>query len=478
MILDRRPVEVGSLVENIRDGYRGTVVYVGTMQFGCGKWVGLILDDVSGTTNCTVRGKHFFTSNKKYGIFVREPWIKLVSDGADTTSPATARRLQRLPKHEIVEMPKFKTKWIAVGQLWIQLVGDGADTTPPAPAKVPTRRVAEKRVNSLQEEAKSLRRNVTSLLTIPPAAETFILNSGILPQNSMDPEHRASPPPPGDGPTQPSVDHLIWGPRLQLIGLGFAFYVGVFLLSHILSAALSRTYRSLLAKEKVFWCLAATRAVFGIQSTVAGLRALTGDSALSRDKVRGQEDWSWFHILTATGFFVFENVALHASSVVFWSFDLPLATHHFFALSGFAAAVVWDSLGHFLAMVTLLLEMSTPFTCISWMLLKAGWARSLFWRANQWVMIHMFHCRMVLTYYMWWVSWCHWEEISTHAVLPQRLLFFSGLALLTVVINPIWTHKKTMQLLNPVDWNFGGKPAPLNGPAADQSEVAVKPHAS
>uniref|UniRef100_A0A8D3A5M3 CLN8 transmembrane ER and ERGIC protein n=1 Tax=Scophthalmus maximus TaxID=52904 RepID=A0A8D3A5M3_SCOMX len=232
------------------------------------------------------------------------------------------------------------------------------------------------------------------------------------------------------------------------------------------------------AKERVFWDLAATRAAFGVQSTVAGLWALTGDDALTADKVRGQEDWSWFNVLTATGFFAFENVALHASSVAFWSFDLPLATHHFFALSGYAGAVVWDSLGHFLPMVTLLLEVSTPFTCISWMLLKAGWARTMIWRANQWVMIHMFHCRMVLTYYLWWVALTHWGELSAHVALPQRLLFFTGLALLTLIINPIWTHKKTMQLLNPVDWNFGNAPAPLNGADDGRPVVSVKPHAS
>ncbi|KAG7465810.1 hypothetical protein MATL_G00157680 [Megalops atlanticus] len=265
-------------------------------------------------------------------------------------------------------------------------------------------------------------------------------------------------------PAAPAGDYASWDVRCQVIFLGFAFYSGVFLLSHVISAACFQTYRSLLAKEKVFWDLAATRAAFGVQSTFAGLRALTEDSALAADKVAGQEAWSWFHVLTATGFFLFENVALHASSAVFRSFDLPLATHHFFALAGFAGAVVWDSLGHYLPMVTLLLEMSTPFTCISWMLLKAGWSRTLFWKANQWVMIHMFHCRMVLTYYMWWVSWCHWEAISRHVALPQRLLFFTGLALLTVLINPVWTHKKTMQLLNPVDWNFSNKQVPQGYP--------------
>lgn len=273
---------------------------------------------------------------------------------------------------------------------------------------------------------------------------------------------------------QPSSDNFLWDYRFQLITLGFGFYATIFLLSHLLSAALSKTYRSLLAKEKVFWNLAATRAAFGIQSSVAGLRAITKDTNLSRDKVIGQEDWSWFNILTATGFFLFENVAFHASNVVFQSFDLPLATHHFFALSGYAGAVVCDSLGHYLPMVTLLLEMSTPFTCISWMLLKAGWACSVFWKANQWVMIHMFHCRMVLTYYLWYVTVTHWGELSVHVAIPIRLIFFTGLTLLTFLINPIWTHKKTMQLLNPVDWNFSNKPAPLNGVTRSDSRVSMK----
>ncbi|KAF7657301.1 hypothetical protein LDENG_00029350 [Lucifuga dentata] len=291
----------------------------------------------------------------------------------------------------------------------------------------------------------------------------------------MDPDHQTSPVPLSDHLSQPSTVYFSWGFRFQIVSLGFGFYSAIFLLTHLLSLILCRTYQSLLAKEKVFWDLAATRAVFGIQSTVAGLRALTEDSALSREKVMGQEDWSWFNILTAIGFFIFENVALHTSSVVFRSLDLPLAMHHFFALAGYMTAVVWDSMGHYMPMVTLLLEMSTPFTCISWMLLKVGWAHSLFWKANQWMMIHMFHCRMVLTYYMWWFGLKHWEELIMYVSLPPVLLFFTGLTLLTFVLNPIWTHKKTMQLLRPVDWNFDNKAVPLNG---SQAEVSVKPHAS
>ncbi|XP_049595879.1 protein CLN8 [Syngnathus scovelli] len=291
----------------------------------------------------------------------------------------------------------------------------------------------------------------------------------------MDPGQQL---PPSDATSQPTEEYFPWDLRFQLIALGFAFYASIFLLAHLLSSSLTHTYNCLQAKEKVFWNLAATRAVFGIQSSVAGLKALTQDSGLSRDIVKGQEDWSWFNLLTATGFFIFENAAFHTYSLVFRSLDFALATHHFFALAGYGGGVMSDSMGHFVPMVVLLLEMSTPFTCISWMLLKAGWARSLFWKANQWLMIHMFHCRIVLTYYLWWVSFNNWGAINNNFPLALRLIFYTGLALLTVVMNPFWTYKKTMQLFNPVDWNFGNKPAPGNNTKEDQPDVAAKPHVS
>nr|XP_033704722.1 protein CLN8 isoform X3 [Tursiops truncatus] len=158
--------------------------------------------------------------------------------------------------------------------------------------------------------------------------------------------------------------------RWALVAAGCTFYLGVFVACHQLSSSLNATYRSLGAREQVFWNLAATRAVFGIQGTTAGLRALLLDPVLQADKVLGQQNWCWFHITTATGFFLFENLALHVSNVLFHTFDGFLAVHHLFAFLGFLGCVVNLQAGHYLPMITLLLEMSTPFTCISWMLLK------------------------------------------------------------------------------------------------------------
>ena len=168
------------------------------------------------------------------------------------------------------------------------------------------------------------------------------------------------------------LDYASWKVRSTLAVAGFAFYLGVFVVCHQLSSSLNATYRSLVAKEKVFWNLAATRAVFGAQGTAAGLWALLGDPVLHADKARAQQGWSWFHIATATGFFFFENAALHLSNVRFRTFDPFLALHHLFAFLGFLGLLVNLQAGHYLAMATLLLEMSTPFTCVSWMLLKVS----------------------------------------------------------------------------------------------------------
>ncbi|XP_048186678.1 protein CLN8 [Perognathus longimembris pacificus] len=260
------------------------------------------------------------------------------------------------------------------------------------------------------------------------------------------------------------LDYASWEIRSTLVVAGFVFYLGVFVVCHQLSSSLNTTYRSLAAREKVFWDLAATRAVFGVQSTAAGLWALLGDPVLQADRALAQQNWCWLHITTATGFFFFENVAVHLSSLCFRTFDLFLVVHHLFAFLGFLGLVVNLRAGHYLAMSTLLLEVSTPFTCVSWMLLKAGWSETLLWKLNQWLMVHMFHCRMVLTYHMWWVCFWHWDSLVSSLYLPHFALFLVGLALLTLILNPYWTHKKTQQLLNPVDWNFAQTEAKSSPP--------------
>uniref|UniRef100_A0A4W4GKM8 Dynactin subunit 1 n=1 Tax=Electrophorus electricus TaxID=8005 RepID=A0A4W4GKM8_ELEEL len=70
-----RPVKVGSLVEVIGKGHRGTVAYIGTTLFASGKWVGVILEEPKGKNDGTVQGKRYFTCLENHGIFVRQSQV-------------------------------------------------------------------------------------------------------------------------------------------------------------------------------------------------------------------------------------------------------------------------------------------------------------------------------------------------------------------------------------------------------------------
>ncbi|MGH0159059.1 UNVERIFIED_CONTAM: hypothetical protein FKN15_067204 [Acipenser sinensis] len=91
--------KVGSRVEVIGKGHRGTVAYIGATLFATGKWVGVILDDAKGKNDGTVQGKRYFTCEDNHGIFVRQSQIQPIDDGADTTSPETPEPLSsKVPK--------------------------------------------------------------------------------------------------------------------------------------------------------------------------------------------------------------------------------------------------------------------------------------------------------------------------------------------------------------------------------------------
>ncbi|XP_050970344.1 dynactin subunit 1a isoform X1 [Labeo rohita] len=128
-----KPVKVGSLVEVIGKGQRGTVAYIGATLFASGKWVGVILDEPKGKNDGTVQGKRYFTCEENHGIFVRQSQIQLIDEGGSSaTSPETPDSgVSKLLKKEVQETPKAvkqtptakkppmrrSTKWPTPGRL-------------------------------------------------------------------------------------------------------------------------------------------------------------------------------------------------------------------------------------------------------------------------------------------------------------------------------------------------------------------------
>ncbi|XP_054057758.1 dynactin subunit 1 isoform X6 [Rissa tridactyla] len=102
-----KPLKVGSRVEVIGKGHRGTVAYVGATLFATGKWVGVILDEAKGKNDGTVQGRKYFTCEENHGIFVRQSQIQVFEDGADTTSPETPESAAlKVPKRDSLDAAK------------------------------------------------------------------------------------------------------------------------------------------------------------------------------------------------------------------------------------------------------------------------------------------------------------------------------------------------------------------------------------
>ncbi|XP_076866566.1 dynactin subunit 1a isoform X3 [Brachyhypopomus gauderio] len=115
-----KPARVGSLVEVIGKGQRGTVAYVGATLFATGKWVGVILDEPKGKNDGTVQGKAYFTCKENHGIFVRQSQIQVLEEGGSSaTSPDTPESgASKLPRREMADSAGKAVKQTSTTKKW------------------------------------------------------------------------------------------------------------------------------------------------------------------------------------------------------------------------------------------------------------------------------------------------------------------------------------------------------------------------
>ena len=99
------------------------------------------------------------------------------------------------------------------------------------------------------------------------------------------------------------------------------------------------------------------------------------------------------------------------------------------------------------------LELSTPFSCACFVLLKMGMERSMLWKANQILLVHTFHIRSMIECYMWYETYHNWGHIWANMPLGNFVTLYLSLVSVTFMMTPYWGWKKTQQLFNPVDWN-------------------------
>ncbi|KAH3880133.1 protein CLN8-like [Dreissena polymorpha] len=240
--------------------------------------------------------------------------------------------------------------------------------------------------------------------------------------------------------------------KLGCVTLSFFYFVCVYFATNAISY-IFLTYRNLKTKEKVFWNLAVARGNFGFFAIVIGLWALFVDNELHKDVVFATTPISHFAMCTTTGFFLFECLMVLWSDIYFKQFNMLLNIHHWVSLIGYSI-VLTNGSTHYLGCRGLLLEMSTPFSCLCWTLLKADLAHSFIWKANQFLLVHTFHTRSIIECYMWYITYMNWDAIWASMPAGTFYPLYLQLVLVTFIMTPYWTYKKTVQMINPVDWNF------------------------
>lgn len=240
--------------------------------------------------------------------------------------------------------------------------------------------------------------------------------------------------------------------RLAVIVSTFVFFCAVFVVAYLLSFNLYTFKYALTKKEKVFWCLSFVRALFGLSSTSLGVWYLFVDDTLQRDVLHSHTVTSELSIGYAVGFFVFECSALYTSNIVFRTFDSFLFTHHTLSLAAYVVSLYFQK-AHFFATIGLILEMSTPFSCLCWVLIKCKLSNTLLWKANQFLLVHLFHGRSFVEAYCFYLSLKQYRVVLQESVVVLFFLYVP-LTIQFSILTPYWTWKKTQQLLKPVDWNF------------------------
>ncbi|KAL5517083.1 hypothetical protein EMCRGX_G002552 [Ephydatia muelleri] len=253
-------------------------------------------------------------------------------------------------------------------------------------------------------------------------------------------------------PALREIDARATETKLVVAACATAVTLATFLLSYLVSFNLP-VFRALKTKEKVFWCLSVVRSAFGAVIVVLSGWYWVMDPTLSQDVVKATTQTSFLTASIIVGFFVFEVTALAISDIVFRTFDPALFAHHWLCLVGCSTMCLYYEIGHFFGIQGVMLEMTTPFSCLCWVLLKSKMARTTLWKCNQLFLIHLFHMRTIIEGYMLLMTYRQWDSVMANMPVVVFVLLYTQVVLQFVWLTPYWTYKKTSQFFNPIDFN-------------------------
>lgn len=205
----------------------------------------------------------------------------------------------------------------------------------------------------------------------------------------------------------------------------------------------------------MFWSLAFVRGTYGLIGALFSAYSIYFETDQFTHITESYTILSSILVPSHFGFFLFEWSAQTYFDIRFKTFNKALHLHHAIAFVGYYYTST-TSLGHWTALRSFTLEMSTPFSCICYCLIKSNMQENLIWKANQFILVHTFHMRSMIEVTMFYETIKNWDKFSK---LPIVLLVDNmiGLVSVTFVLTPYWTYKKTQQMFLKEDWNDSSK---------------------
>lgn len=187
--------------------------------------------------------------------------------------------------------------------------------------------------------------------------------------------------------------------------------------------------------NKCYYLSLVTRSLYNVWCLPFGVWYLLFDDNLHLDIVLESDKTAKLLCLISLGYYVYDSVLSVLSLIIFRNVPLKTFVRHTMYSCIFALVLFFNT-GYYYAIVGSLLEAVDLPSSLSWLLTHLNKAESKLWRINQAILIHLTHCRWVMEFYWFYLTWKHYTSVSTNLPLPLMVVIYSGLLLTTFVDTP------------------------------------------
>ena len=245
---------------------------------------------------------------------------------------------------------------------------------------------------------------------------------------------------------------------------------------------------SKLARIDKYHCLSlVTRSLYNVWCLLFGVWYLLFDDNLHLDIVLESDKTAKLVCLISLGYCAYDSVLSMLSLIIFRSVSLKTFIRHTI-YSCIFALVLFYNIGYYYAIVGSLLDIVDLPSSLSWLLTHLNMADSKLWKMNQAILVHFTHCRWVLEFYWFYLTWKHYTSVSTNLPLPLVVVIYSGLLLTTFVDTPYSIMTETDKAFRksvfakskpPVaQTGLAGTPGPLKKKGTSLLEQSTEPQLS